>query len=191
MTELFLVRHGETQWNREGRFQGALDSPLTDRGKSQASALGQRLAKVAAHVERLEVSPLGRTRQTAKLIVELLPGLSACFDAALGEVSLGSWDGLTDVDIDAQWPGRLDGSSPFDWYFRSPDGESYEMAFDRASDWLARQDGAAIVVTHGLFSRVLRGVYLGLPREQALELPVPQDQIWRLADGAIEAIEAA
>lgn len=105
-------------------------------------------------------------------------------------MSIGSWDGLTRADIDAGWPGLLDGSSRFDWYFRSPDGERYKAATARVRDWLGEVEGTVVAISHGLVGRVVRGVYLGLPTDQALGLPVHQDVIWRLADGEVVAIAA-
>jgi broad specificity phosphatase PhoE len=188
MTEIYLVRHGETEWNSSGRFQGRLDSPLTEKGVGQAKACGRRLAQIGSQVAAFHASPLGRTRQTASIIAGFGRFPEARFDERLAEVSLGSWDGLIQIDIDEQWPGRLDGSSPFDWFFRSPDGESYEAAVRRANEWLLEQQGIVIAVSHGLIGRVIRGAYLGMSEHDALRLPVPQDVIWRLADGQIEAI---
>jgi probable phosphoglycerate mutase len=79
----------------------------------------------------------------------------------------------------------------FEWYFRTPDGESYEGFAGRIAAWLAELgDGPIITVSHGVVTRVLRGLYAGLPRPDALRLPVPQDCIFRLADGVIEDIVA-
>lgn len=89
---------------------------------------------------------------------------------------MSSWDGLTHIDIEAQWPGLLDGSTPFDWYFRSPDGESYEAVVERATDWLSELQGNVIAISHGLVGRIIRGTYLGLSKDDALGLPVPSDR---------------
>ena len=101
---------------------------------------------------------------------------------------MGSWDGLTHIDIDAQWPGLLDGSTPFDWFFRSPDGETYDSAFRRAECRLEERQGVTVAVSHGLISRIIRGAYSGLSETDALSLPVPQDVIWRLSNGRIEPV---
>ncbi|MFN3510860.1 MAG: histidine phosphatase family protein, partial [Tsuneonella troitsensis] len=116
---------------------------------------------------------------------------SPVYDGRLAEVSMGSWDGLTQFEIDMEWPGMLDGSSAFDWYFRSPDGESYAAALQRVRDWLDEVEGKVIAVSHGLIGRIIRGAYLDLSIEEALMLPVPQDVIWRLSDGMVEPIHAA
>lgn len=188
MNDIYLIRHGETEWNAQGRFQGRLDSVLTNTGVKQAEAIGIRLAGLELTFDAFITSPLGRTRQTAAIIAGLarLPAVQC--DDRLAEVSLGSWDGLTDIDIDAQWPGLLDGSTQFEWFFRSPDGESYDAVFQRAECWLRERQGVTVAVSHGLISRLIRGAYSGLPKTEALSLPVPQDVIWRLSNGRIEPI---
>ena len=191
MTEIYLIRHGETEWNAVGRFQGKLDSTLTNAGITQAKDCGERLSALGIKFDTLIASPLGRTRQTASIVASCGRFPEAQYDDRLAEVSVGSWDGLTQIDIDAQWPGRLDGPTPFDWFFRSPDGESYEAAFERATEWLGDAQGKVVAISHGLIGRILRGAYLGLPKRDALSLPVPQDVIWRLAKGQMEAISVA
>ncbi|MEA1618016.1 histidine phosphatase family protein [Erythrobacter sp. T5W1-R] len=188
MNEIYLIRHGETEWNAQGRFQGKLDSALTDTGVQQAAAIGRCLAGLDLSVDAFVSSPLGRTRQTAAIIAGSAHLPAAQCDDRLAEVSLGSWDGLTHIDIDAQWPGLLDGSTPFDWFFRSPDGESYDSAFRRSDCWLEERQGVTVAVSHGLISRIIRGAYSGLSKTDALSLPVPQDVIWRLSNGRIEPI---
>lgn len=188
MNEIYLIRHGETEWNSTGRFQGKLDSPLTEKGIEQAMAIGRQLAKIGVEIDAFYASPLGRTRQTTSIIATCGQFPETRWDERLAEVSVGSWDGLTHVDIDAQWPGRLDGSTPFDWYFRSPDGESYDAAVERTMEWLADLHGAIIAVSHGLIGRIIRGSYLGLSKDDAMVLPVPHDVIWRLSNGQVQAV---
>lgn len=190
--DIYLVRHGEAIWNAEGRFQGQKDSPLTQNGRVQAQRIGKRLAEVVpVHTTpAMHVSPLGRTRATADILRQHRNYGPPVFDPRLQEVTVGSWDGLTHVDLDPMWPGRLDGSTSFDWYFRSPDGESYKAALQRAEAWLAGLRGSIIAVSHGLIGRIIRGAYLGLPRAEALGLPVPQVTVWHLHNGYALAIEA-
>lgn len=186
---IYLVRHGETEWNATGRYQGGMDSPLTPRGVRQAEACGRKLMSITGRVDGMHASPLGRVRHTTAILRSYRDYPAVQWDARLKEVSVGSWDGLTDVDIEACWPGRLDGSTPFDWFFRSPDGESYDNAMARVRSWLNEVTGTIVVVSHGLTGRLIRGAYLGLGREDALSLPVPQDVIWVLSDGRVCAIE--
>jgi probable phosphoglycerate mutase len=187
---IFLVRHGETEWNRSRRYQGWSDSLLTERGIAQAEAIGRRLrALPEAAAAEIVSSPLGRTRRTAEIIAECVGRRAPLrFDDRLKEISLGSWDGLHRNEIAALSPGIFD-HDYFEWYFRTPDGETYDGFAARVGGWLADAgDGPLIVVAHGIVTRVLRGLYAGLPRAVALSLPVPQDRIFRLAGGAIEDI---
>ena len=111
------------------------------------------------------------------------------FDDRLREISLGSWDGLDRREIMARAPSLFEGEGYWEWYFQTPDGETYDGFAGRIASWLAEpRDGPLIVVAHGVVTRVLRGLYAGLPRGEALSLAVPQDRIFRLADGAIEEI---
>lgn len=182
---LYLLRHGETHWNTQGRFQGQKDSPLTERGISQADAVADLLRRTIGDdiiAFAFRVSPLGRTLETATRLQRVLP-LNIDPDNALMEVTTGSWDGLTQFEIGTEYPGLLDGADAFDWYFRSPDGESFDAACTRARNWLATIDQPTIAVSHGLFGRIIRGVYLRLSRAEMLTLPVPQDGFYQLEDG--------
>jgi broad specificity phosphatase PhoE len=189
---IFLVRHGETEWNRVRRYQGWLDSPLTTRGIAQAAAIGRRLRTIPeAATAAIVASPIGRARRTAELIQAELPEAGTiAYDDRLREISLGTWDGLDYREIDARAPEIFAGAeSRWEWYFHTPGGETYDGFAGRVSEWLdAAEKRILIVVTHGVVTRVLRGLYAGLPRAAALRLPVPQDRFYRLADGRIDEI---
>jgi len=185
---IFLVRHGETEWNRSRRYQGWSDSPLTARGVGQAEAIGHRLRAIPeAVVAEIVASPIGRARRTAEIIARCLERTHPLrFDERLREISLGSWDGSGRAEIMAR---MADGFAEFEWYFRTPDGESYEEFAGRIAAWLAEAgNGPIIAVCHGVVTRVLRGLYAGLPSAEALRLAVPQDRIFRLSGGVIEEI---
>jgi broad specificity phosphatase PhoE len=189
---ILLVRHGETEWNLERRVQGRFDSPLTARGVAQAYAIGRLVQKLPdAASACIVASPLGRARRTAEIIREHLavrPEL--VIDDRLQEISAGSWDGLTFCDIELRSPGIFDGDGRWEWNFRAPGGETYDTFVGRVGEWLDEWVGARFIVavTHGVVSRVLRGLYAGLPREAALVLPVPQDKVFRLFAGSIEEL---
>jgi len=191
---ILLIRHGETEWNLERRHQGRFDSPLTERGIAQARAIGRLLTTLPETASNpIVVSPQGRARRSAEIIREELGNANALrSDERLREHSVGSSDGLTYREIEARFPGVFDGEGSHEWYFRAPDSESYAAFAARVGEWLVEQDEAApvIVVAHGLVSRVLRGLYAGLPRAVALTLPIPQDRIFRLSGGTIEALAA-
>lgn len=183
---IYLLRHGETVWNTLGRFQGQKDSPLTTCGIEQADFVARLLhAEIAdqPHGFEMQISPLGRARETADRIHRVLP-LTTRDDERLMEVSVGSWDGLTRFEIDNEFPRALDQTDAFDWYFRSPDGESFDTACNRARSWIESVQQPTIAISHGLFGRLIRGVYSGLSMREMLELPVPQDGFYCLRDGS-------
>lgn len=186
---LYLVRHGQTEFNLARRYQGALDSPLTALGVQQAGRMGELLATLVPPGTPLVSSPLGRARHTAELIAATAGLARPTLDPRLAEVSLGVWDGLTDEDIDFAFPGARDGTSRWDWYFAAPDGESYDAMAARLGEWLAEAKGPLVAVSHGVAGRVIRGLYAGLDRDEALKLDVPQDAVFRLAEGRIERID--
>ena len=203
---VLLVRHGETEWNRIRRYQGWLDSPLTPEGIAQAEAIGRRLRLLPEAAEaEIVASPLGRARHTAGIIRRvpergnaagffrpMPPGPIRCVDERLREISLGCWDGLDKRDIRRRAPEFFAGEDGrWEWYFRSPDGETYDAFAGRIAAFLADLGpDPVIAVCHGVVTRVLRGLYAGMRREEALRLAVPQDRIFRLAEGAIAEIPA-
>lgn len=186
---IYLLRHGETVWNTLGRFQGQMDSPLTQRGILQADQVAGRLAQEIGGCGtpfEIHVSPLGRARETAARITVPFPARE---DARLMEVTTGCWDGMTLYEIDVEYPDVLEGADAFDWYFRSPDGETFDSACARVESWLSGISTPVIAVSHGLTGRLIRGVYLGMSRREMLELPVPQDGFYRLGQGQVTLIE--
>ena len=112
-------------------------------------------------------------------------------ESRLQEVSTGGWDGLTVEEIEAGWPDALVGTSHYDWYFRSPDGESFEAAFQRVREWVNELKGPVVAVSHGLLGRLVRGAWLGLSIDEMLHLPVPQDVVWHLSRDGVRALVEA
>ena len=175
-------------WNLAGRYQGACDSPLSESGIEQAVQCGRILAESCDGVDKWLASPLGRARQTSDLMRSFGSYPPCECDPRLAEVSANAWDGLTLDEIAEDWPGLLDGAGQFDWYFRSPDGESYDAALARVISWLSEQSGTVVAISHGLIGRLIRGAYLRLSKDEALCLPVPQDGIWSMHNGTIDWI---
>jgi len=188
-TEIYLVRHGETEWNQQQRLQGRLDSPLTALGREQSERLGQILAARlgADHQLPMHVSPLLRARETAIIIRRYARGPDPIFDSRIQEISMGAWEGLTCDDVEARWPDLLDGGDNM-WWFRAPGGEQYEEFKGRVENWLGALTGPVIVVSHGITGRLIRGLMLGLPATEALILPSPQDVVWHIINRKIEAL---
>lgn len=149
MSRLLLVRHGQSTWNAERRWQGRADPPLSDLGERQAADVAVVLERRrnGAPVDRIWASTLGRARQTAGIIGAAL-GLEVAFDERLQEVDAGEWTGLTRDEIEAAWPGYLDE------HRRPPGFEAREhlaaRALDALADITAGAAGATVlVVTHG------------------------------------------
>ena len=146
---LFLVRHGQSTWNANGRWQGRADPPLSELGERQAedvvSVLHRRFGSNLP-VSRIWASPLMRAHQTAAIIGRGL-GLDLDFDARLQEVDAGEWTGLTRDEIDADWPGYLTE------YRRPPGFETHDDLVARALEVLgeiaAESTGMVLIVTHG------------------------------------------
>jgi probable phosphoglycerate mutase len=193
---IYLVRHGRTAFNEEGRYQGGKDSPLTALGLSQAARVGRLLRGLIGDPAHWSIvaSPLGRTVHTAQIIrAEIGQDAAFTLDPRLAEVRMGLWDGLTDADIEQVSPGLREGTSRSDFFFRAPGGETHDDLAARLGDWLAQtlaHGRPTIAISHGVSSRVLRGLYLKLPPAEALRLETPQDAVFRLEGGAVTRIDA-
>lgn len=190
---IYLVRHGQTEFNASGRIQGAKDSALTPLGVAQGRRLGRLLGSLAPPDARILASPLGRTQHTARLIrEESRLAAEIALDARLAEISLGQWDGMLKDDIREMSPEYDAGERRWSWFFDAPGGDSYEALSERLGNWLEEAralPGTTIAVSHGVAGRILRGLFLGLPREEALMLDIPQDAAFRMYGGRIERIE--
>jgi probable phosphoglycerate mutase len=191
---IYLVRHGETEFNRERRLQGHVDSPLTELGLSQARAVGRLLGELTASDAgwRIVTSPLGRARRTAEIVADQLGLTEVEIEPRLIELSWGEWDGRLRGDLAAAYPDTFGRTN---WAFHAPTGESYEAMCARLSSWLgdlpAEPERRVIAVSHGVTGRILRGVYAGLPAEETITQDVPQDAVYRLAAGEIARIDSA
>jgi probable phosphoglycerate mutase len=188
LPELLVLRHGETEWNRQGRFQGARDSALTARGREQARLLGGVLARLGVSPRSHEAlaSPQGRARETARIALEPL-GLGAAQDLRLAEIGMGAWTGLRRAEIDDRWPGPP-GEGVLAFYTRCPGGERLEAVAARARGVLASLGRPTVIVTHGLTLRVLCALALGRRLEDAEGIVVPQGRLARVASGRLEVI---
>ena len=193
---IYLVRHGRTVFNEQGRHQGGLDSPLTPLGLSQAARVGGLLGRLIRDPHRwsMVASPLGRTVHTAEIIAaEAGFGGNFDLDPRLAELRMGEWEGLTDAEIDRQWPGVRDPADRHASLLRAPGAETYEAFASRLGDWLGEalaDPRSTLAVTHGMSMRVLRGLYQTLSLTETLALETPQDAVFRLEDGRVDRIDA-
>ncbi|MGV9251454.1 histidine phosphatase family protein [Streptomyces sp. NPDC003697] len=164
MGDLFLVRHGETEWSRSGRHTGWTDVPLTERGRQEARRLAPMIR--SHRIGAAFVSPLQRARETAELIgVE-----DAQLDPDLREWDYGGYEGITTVEIQRTRPGWFlfdDGVAPgpSDHPGESPEqvGERADRVLAKADAALCNTEGDVVLVAHGHFLRVLTARWLGLP----------------------------
>ncbi len=185
---LYVVRHGETDWNVAGRLQGHTDTRLNDRGRAQAAQNGLRLLDQKLNLEAMDfiASPLLRAYETMELLRRAmgLPATGFATDSRLKELSYGRCEGSTWSQLppfDFNGIGRT--QDPFNW--RPDGGESYADAMRRIADWLPSVARDSIVVTHGGITRALRGLAGGIPHEKVPTLKVPQDRVLVLRDGTM------
>lgn len=149
VTRLLLVRHGQSEWNADGRWQGQADPPLSALGEEQAIAAVDQLDEI----DVVYASDLVRAARTAEILAEQL-GVDLVVDARLRERHAGEWQGFTRDEIEAEWPGYLAAGD------RPPGWESDDRVVVRALEALAaiaraHPDGVVLLVTHGGIVRTL------------------------------------
>jgi len=196
---IYLVRHAETEWNFQMRKQGLDDSPLTRLGRSQAEQYALTMQtlispeQISNGMVRLYYSPLGRTKSTAQYLVEALklPASIVSEEPRLIEFDYGHWSGLTNDEIEQQYPGALAKREQGKWSYTVPGGESYADVETKVRDWLTELDVEQIniAVTHSVVSRVIRGCCLDMNTYEAGRLEHPQDTFYRLQDNQVSAIQ--
>ncbi len=186
---LYFLRHGETDWNREQRYQGQRDVELNATGRGQAARNGRALAAElgeARNTVAYVASPLLRARQTMEIVrAELgLPAADYATDARLAEINYGHWEGQLWRELPDTDPAGFAARKADTWNWRPRGGESYSALSSRVALWVRRIAGDTVVVSHGGVMRVLRGLLEGLTPAAMLALPVPQDRVLIIAAGA-------
>lgn len=152
MTRLLLVRHGQSTWNADGRWQGQADPPLSALGRLQAS----HAARAVGSVDVIVASDLERARDTALLISEAIGVGPVVVDPDLRERDAGEWSGLTRAEIEDAWPGYLDARKrPPGWESDASVLERLHRALDRIEQEYSGAD--VLVVTHGGVIYALEG----------------------------------
>jgi probable phosphoglycerate mutase len=128
---MLLVRHGETDWNREKRFQGQIDVPLNEQGKVQAQQASEFLQSVT--IDRAVTSPMLRPKQTAEAILQYHPGLTLELEPELQEISHGLWEGKLEEEIEQGYPGLLKQWQDYPATVQMPEGENLQQVWHRAT----------------------------------------------------------
>jgi broad specificity phosphatase PhoE len=180
---MYLVRHGQTDWNAELRLQGQKDIPLNDTGRTQAARNGRELAKLIDAPDQFDfvASPLGRTRETMEIILAQF-GLSKeryRRDVGVIEITFGDWEGYTFEELRVENNDAVEERLANKWNFVQPNGESYQMMCDRVAVWLKTVTRDTVVVCHGGTIRALMVLLTNMPTAQAAELSIPQDRIYQ------------
>lgn len=187
MTDLWLVRHGQTDWNLTGRWQGqSPDAPtLNETGRAQALAARAQLQD--GGFSALYASDLPRSRATAELLAEPL-GLIVTLEPRLREINLGRWEGMLSDEIERQYPQELLERQRDPFHARAPGGESPQEVAERVlaavTEIAARHPGASVlIVGHGISLAVIICHAQGIPLERVYdhipENAVPQRVYWK------------
>lgn len=179
--EMLILRHAETVWNAQGRLQGQLDSPLNAKGLTQIEAMRAVLAARDLDGWQWYCSPAVRACVTAR---KLMPDPAALIqDARLCEIGIGRWqDAQRDTLPLPDAPLHTE-DGPIGFYLTAPDIEPLADLRARCASFLDQLTGPSIIVTHGIASRMLRLVALGLGDEALAELPGGQGRIFHIANG--------
>ena len=190
---IYYIRHGETEWNVEGRLQGVQDIPLNDLGRRQAAGSGRILADLLACDGRSEApprfvaSPLGRARQTMELVrgALRLPLAGYAIDDRLREIGYGQWEGSTLAQAQLADPEVFAARQGDKWTVSLPGGESYVSVQARMSDWYHQLTGDTVAVAHGGTARALM-VALGFETPaSAGDLAIAQGAVYVFGDGGL------
>jgi broad specificity phosphatase PhoE len=191
---VYFVRHGQTDWNVEGRLQGQADTDINRRGREQADRNGRVLAGLIEKPEAFDfvASPMRRTRETMERVraAMALDPDGYTTDERLIEVHFGAWQGLTFAELEAREPGSTKARRRDKWNYCPPGplGESYEMLRLRVLPWLECLTRPTVCVTHGGVMRVVFRTVENLAEREAAALSIPQDRVLRLRSGNLEWI---
>ncbi len=183
-TRLVLLRHGQTDWNTSGRFQGQEDIPLNETGLQQARRVAPLIASL--HPTALYCSPLGRARQTISPVADILD-LPVTYDDRLREISVGSWAGLTLDDMSRIDPAFQLALKAGQDYRRSPTGETSSEVGVRVAEGLAdiaaqHEGQTTLIASHGLAIRMGTGVLLGFDFDHAWRLGAMTNCGWTILE---------
>ncbi len=176
---LIVIRHGETEWNIQHRYQGQLDSPLTEKGRAQAKAIGQRLA--GFNFDRLVSSDLGRAVDTAKAIATQHNGLPWDREPGLRERDFGILAGYTRAEGAVKYPQEEEGYLHGGVDYRIPEGESLRDVFLRAARVF---DGLAEKYAGQTICAVTHGGILGMFLRHAIGIPVDHSRAYKFVNAA-------
>ena len=184
---LYILRHGQTEWNAQHRIQGSLDSPLTALGRAQAAAQGEILRGRDLEGFQAICSPQGRCFQTAALALDGLFGRIDT-DPRLAEIGVGDWEGLRRDELLMDRAVDESEESALDLYERAPGGEGFAALNIRCRAFLETLTRPSVLVTHGITSRMLRLIVLDRNLSEIGMLPGGQGVIYHLENGRMHQL---
>ncbi|MBD6618306.1 histidine phosphatase family protein [Komarekiella sp. 'clone 1'] len=184
---LLLVRHGETEWNRQTRFQGQIDVPLNDNGRQQSQKTGEFLQEIA--IDFAVSSPMLRPKETAEIILKHHPSVGLELQDGLREIGHGLWEGRLETEIEQEFPGELHRWRTVPAEVQMPEGENLQQVWERSvAAWqsivevaLTKQFKTVLVVAHDATNKTLLCHILGLPLENFWN--------FRQGNGAVSVID--
>jgi len=187
---LYFCRHGETQANVEKRFQGlGTDTPLTATGREQSRKLALLIKRARPDFSSLSFvsSPLTRARTTMQIVLSALhlPIDHFTTDARLQEIDLGQWDGLTDNEARALDPAMFEKRGNDKWHVRVPGGENYADVAKRAESWIGDLRADTFAISHGAFTRILRGLFADMSWQQMSQLDEEQGVLFGVSGNTV------
>jgi broad specificity phosphatase PhoE len=184
MTSLILVRHGETDWNVEGRYQGQADPPLNERGREQARQTAAEIAMLRP--DAIYSSPLKRAWETAQIIAEVAGIPDVIPEPRLKEISQGEWEGMLVTEIQAEYPEEFRLWLEHPWQLKLPGRESLQdlekRVMDAVNDILVRHRGEKVViVSHKQPIAIIKIHFQGIPKEKIWEI-LPPNGGWEIIE---------
>lgn len=194
MPAVYFVRHGQTEWNAAGRFQGTQDIPLNERGMAQAVRSGELLADILRNDSRdptkipFVSSPLGRARHTMELMRGVLgvPPHGYELDDRLREIGYGHWEGSTLAQMEVSHPDVFAERQLDKWGVPPPGGESYASVTIRMRDWYDSLLQDTVAVSHGGSCRALMVALDVDTPESAIDIYIEQGVVYVFSDGKVE-----
>ena len=190
MTTLILVRHGESEWNRAGRIQGQVNSPLTDLGINQAKAIRDHLSGILLNQElEIYTSPLDRAIQTAEIIAQGIeyPSRKIIIEERLNDFNVGEISGTFGWDKVAEiFPEQAQLRLQDPMRFHPSGGESgaeFEARLRSLLEDLKDDGTLKLMVSHGIVNKFIRGILKNLSGKEMVELGESQNTIYRLEEG--------
>ena len=182
--ELYILRHGETEWNAENRMQGELNSPLTAKGEKDAIHQGEILKTLDLEGFDFLCSPQGRAFQTAGIALATIASHIRT-DDRLREIGVGDWSGVLRDTLPA-----AEGKDPFMSHYEiAPNGEGFERLEARCRDFIADLKRPSVLITHGITSRMLRSLIAGEGAVSVRTIHGGQGCVYQLKDGVQKLLE--